>query len=541
MSPRWTDALRAWWPARPRILPQPEHERVLAAAAVEHHGGLSVLHLAGTPYEMGYQHGVLARDLIHGFRQAAYDYVTALVPGPAWLARPLLFYQAAAYWPTIPAELAQEMRGIAHGAGVHPIEVLVSTAIWEMFLVSGCSEFATVGPVTRDGTLLHGYNYDLMHPDHALIQPFLAAMFCRPNGGIPFVTVNTVGSVGANAGMNEAGITVAWDNTYLKDDTLTRDVSLPVVPFIVTLRRLLQYSHSLDQAVELVKASLPRPLGDIILIGSSGEGKAVALETAGSVGAVREMEDGAVWSTNCFRSPQLGPQDCRGDGQGLPESVAQQRFPRYTAYAELFAAHRGRLDPATAAAFLRDPYPREAEGFVHPVQSRRSTISRDITSWSLVMEPEAGRLWISDTRLPGCQGRYFAFDLLAWRRLPQLDLPPTGYHAALRCAERFLEGNHTAAHQALAEAVAIDGSTAPLLLMQAVLQGLADDREGAAQSLASVVARWGHTPPGALARAWLENADNGTQRPLPFPSAIRLLLRLQPAPAWQDRVVSGPH
>jgi hypothetical protein len=63
---------RAWWPARPRRLAPAEHERVLAAARIERHGGLAALYLAGTPYEMGYQHGVLARNLIHGFRRAAY-------------------------------------------------------------------------------------------------------------------------------------------------------------------------------------------------------------------------------------------------------------------------------------------------------------------------------------------------------------------------------------------------------------------------------------------------------------------------------------
>ena len=81
-----------------------------------------------------------------------------------------------------------------------------------------------MGPATADGSLLHGYNYDLMHPDHALIQPYLAVLLYRPSQGIPFFTVNTVGTVGANAGMNEAGISVAWDNTYLKDRELVEGI-----------------------------------------------------------------------------------------------------------------------------------------------------------------------------------------------------------------------------------------------------------------------------------------------------------------------------
>jgi hypothetical protein len=512
---------------------------VLSAARIEGHGGLTALYLAGTPYEMGYQHGVLARDLIHGFRAAAYAYVTSLVPAPAWLARPLLFHQAAAYWPTIPPEYALEMQGIAHGAGVHPIEVLVSTAIWEMYLVSGCSEFAAVAPLTASGSLLHGYNYDLMHPDHALIQPYLAAIFYRPSQGIPFFTVNTVGSIGANAGMNEAGISVAWDNTYLRDGELTQDIQGPVVPFILTLRKLLQNSRSLDEAVEVVTASLPRPVGDIVIIGSAGEGQAVALETAGHTHALRPMDGGAVWSTNCFRSPELAPYDYRGDGRALSADAAWAQFPRYAAYSQLFAGCRENLDPAMAAAFLRDPYPREARGFLHPNPAARATICREFTSWSLVMEPASGRLWVSDTTTPAPQGRFFAFDLPSWRHLPEHDLAPTGYEAALLCAQRFLSGDRLGARAALEEAVSLDGPTAPLLLMRAVLQGLAEERDEAAGTLQEVAERWTGTPAGALAQAWMVGDPGSTQESssmeIPFPSAIRPVIHLRHAATWAER------
>ena len=550
MSLRWMDALRAWRPATERRLPPDEHERVLSAARVERHGGLTALYLAGTPYEMGYQHGVLARDLIHGFRAAAYRYVTSLVPAPAWLARPLLFFQAAAYRPAIPPEYAQEMQGIAHGAGVHPIEVLVSTAIWEMYLVSGCSEFAVEGSLTTDGSLLHGYNYDLMHPDHALIQPYLAAIFYRPSQGVPFFTVNTVGSIGANAGMNEAGISVAWDNTYLRDDELTRDIRGPAVPFILTLRKLLQHSRCLEEAVRTVTVSLPRPMGDIVIIGSAEEGRAVALETAGHTHALRQMEGGAIWSTNCFRSPELAPHDHRGDGRTLSGDEEWSRFPRFAAYRQLFAGSDGQpdlsgLDPATAAAFLRHPYPREAGGFLHPNPAARATICREYTSWSLVMKPAAGRLWVSNTTTPAPQGRFYAFDLPAWQRLPKHDLAPTGYQAAQRCVLHFLSGDRSEAHAALEEAVSLDGPTAPLWLMRAVLQVLAGERKESAETLQELAVRWPATPAGALARAWLDGEPASVQdpmssRPIPFPSAIRPLIHFRPAATWAERATAVP-
>ncbi len=533
---RLADAARAWLPARARALPAGEHERVMAGARMERHGGLTALYLSGTPYEMGYQQGTLARELIYGFRQAAYAYVTDQVPVPKVLARPLLFYHASSYWRTLWAEHVSEMKGIADAVGVHPIEALVSTAIWEIMLVSGCSEFAAVGPATADGSLIHGYNYDLMHPDHALIQPYLAVLLYRPSQGIPFFTVNTVGTVGANAGMNEAGISVAWDNTYLKDRELVEGIDLPVAPFILTLRRLLQYATTLDEAVRTVTDTLPRPLADIVIIGSAREGRAVALETAGRLHAVRDMDAGTIWSTNCFRSDGLAPYDRRGDSRGLPEAEAWQRVPRFTAYSQLFASAQGQITPARAAAFVRDPYPREAQGFVHPNPAARATICRNMTSWSLVMQPGQGRFWVSDTHLPGCQGRFYAFDLRTWTRLTDLDLPASGFSAALGAAQRFVEGDLPGAASALAGALSADGPSAPLLLMEAVLKGLAGDEEPAAGILRQVQARWAETPAAALAQAWLENRAGGVLW-LPFPSAIEPLVELRPAEDWSGRAV----
>jgi len=536
MVTRITDALRALYKAGPRPLSHKEHDRVMSRARMERAGNLYALYLCGTPYEMGYQHGALARDVIDAFRAEAYSYVETLVPIPKWLARPALFYYASAYWKTVPPELREEMQGIADGAGAHPVEVLVATAIWEMLLTSGCSEFAVFSPHTPDGSLLHGYNYDLMKPEHALIQPYLAAIFYRPAHGIPFMTVNTVGSVGANAGLNDAGITVAWDDTHLATKELFDGIRPPAIPFIITLRRLLQHAQTVDEAVRIVAESLPRPLADIVVIGSAAERRAAALETAGRRYARREMEAGAVWSTNHFRSQELAPYDQRGDWRNCPSGEGWVRFPRYTAYTQLFEAYRGRLDAVAAASMLRDPYPREAHGFVHPNPAARATICRDITSFSMIMEPGKKRLWVSDTLIPGCQGRFYAFDFAGWQRLPELDLNESGYRDALACAESFIAGDAAGALASLERAIVTDGETAPLLLMRALLEGLAGNTERADLSLQEVASRWEGTPHGALAKSWLGSGTETGIAPIPFPSAIKPLLCLRPGSAWSGRV-----
>ena len=537
-------ALLPCWLRPSTRLGESERARVMSAARAEDMDGVPVLYLAGSHYEMGYQHGTLAREGIWAFRSDAYAYMTDLIrqamKWPAWLARllarPLLFWQASAYWETMPPEYLEEARGVARGAGVHPLEVVLVTAIWEMYLVGGCSEFAVTGGMTADGSLIHGYNYDLMAPEHALINPHLAMIFYRPAGGIGFSTLNTVGSIGVNAGMSDAGLSIAWDNTYTRDPSLYEGIEMPVVPFIVTLRRVLETCHSLEEGLRLVTDTLPRPLADIIIVASAEENRAVALETAGGIHDERPLEDDAVWSTNSFRSSELAPFDRNGDWREMDTEEAARAFPRYTSYAGLFDRYRGRVTPRIALEVLRDPYPREAEGELYHHIAHRSSICREATGFSLIMQPGLGLLWGSDGKLPAPHGRFFGFDQRGWKRRPDLDFEPSGFRSALACAEAHLRGDPEAAWAAVEEALAVDGESAPLLLMRSVLlSARADGERSARADLETVLERWGNTAIGAVARAWAEQRD-AELPPIPFPSGIAPRLAFHATADASERV-----
>jgi predicted choloylglycine hydrolase len=508
---------------------------------------MPVLYLSGSHYEMGYQHGALARERIRAFRSDAYSYMTDLIRDamkwPTWLARllsrPLLFWQASAYWETMPPEYLDEVRGVARGAGVDPLEVVLVTAIWEMYLVGGCSEFVVTGGMTNDGSLIHGYNYDLMAPEHALINPHLAMIFYRPTAGIGFSTLNTVGSIGVNAGMSDAGLSIAWDNTCTRDPALYEGIELPVVPFIVTLRRVLETCHSVEEGLRLVTDTLPRPLADIIILASAEENRAVGLETAGCVHAERPLEGDAVWSTNSFRSSEFAPQERNGDWREMDEEECARAFPRYVSYAELFHRYRGRVTPRIALTILRDPYPREAEGELYHHIAHRSTICREATGFSLIMQPGLGLIWGSDAKLPAPHGRFFGFDQRGWKRRPDLDFSPSGFRSAMACAQAHLRGDPELAWTALEEALAVDGESAPLLLMRSVLLSARTDGERLARAdLETILERWGKTPIGAVARAWADRRDADLP-PIPFPSAIAPRLAFHAAAAAAKRVTAA--
>ena len=497
-----------------------EKRRILSGAHRETIDGLLVLHLKGSAYEMGFQHGSICRDEILEFRGEAYRYMATLVasvmqlplPLARLITRPLLLRQVRAYLPFTPREYVDEMQGVADGAGVHVLEALLVNAVWEMYLVGGCSEFAVRGSKSADGDLLHGYNYDLADPAHGFINPYLALIFSQPKDGFAFAQLNTVGCVGANAGLSRHGISVAWDNTYLRpESSLLAGVPRRCIPFELALRRLLQYADSADSGLEIMRSYLPRPAADIIIIGDGSANRAVALETAGSASATREMQEDAVWSANSFVSPTLGPEDRRGMPTGDLDETGS-RLGRYASYTELIALSPGKIDVPKAIEILRDPYPREKSGYIYPA-NRARTIGRPVTSFSLVMQPKAGRIWVGDPCIPAPLGRYLGFDLHTEAPLADPPIPPTGFHQAVQGYEHFSAGRYDLALQALEKALALDGESLPLRLMMAQVQRSMGREEAAAAELERVqilCARGGVQP--------------GTR--IPFPGAIKPLMHL---------------
>jgi tetratricopeptide (TPR) repeat protein len=452
----------------------PERQKLLAAARREVMDGLLVLHLAGTPYAMGMQQGALCRAEIHGLRRAAYRYlggeVARLLRLPLAAARlitrPLLLWQARAYLPFVAPQHREEMRGIADGAGVHLLEALLINAIWELYLASGCSEFALRGRKSAGGTLLHGYNYDLIEPDQAFISPYLALLFYRPSSGAPFAQLNMLGCVGVNAGISARGISVAWDNTILRPGSaLLTGVPRRCTPFVLALRQLIQHTDSIESAVAIMRDHLPRPTADIIIVGDGQAERAVAIETAGGALAVREMDDDAIWSANSFVTAALAAEDRPGaTGGGVGETGNSQG--RYTRYAELLGQAGAGIDVAGAVGLLRDPYPHERHGYHHPPERTR-TICRPMTAFSLVMQPGLQRFWVSDLRIPAPLGRYIGFDLAGEAPLPGAAMPPSGFQHAAEGYRHFAAGRYGEAAQALAQALELDGESAPLRLMLA--------------------------------------------------------------------------
>jgi len=282
---------------------------------------VSVLHLRGSPYEMGYQHGVLLRQEIRGRVMSLYEELTS-EPFPLLLQEARLL--------EIPDEFREEMVGLAQGAGVSYTDILLLN-IWPQLVARPRSDealnellttfepwfpphlevrppsstpdvpvsrwvslspratFALFGEATKSGELFHGVEGDIV------LERILLILY-EPEVGNALVSLSQPGEVGVKIGLNEEKISVA----YL--DVPSLDSSLRGVPLPFVLRQALQYSGDLPQALRII-ASAPRTGGANVVIGDGKPASAAALELSARRHAL--FEDDYVVRTSHFSDSSL--------------------------------------------------------------------------------------------------------------------------------------------------------------------------------------------------------------------------------------------
>ena len=241
------------------------------AGWLEHIDGYPVLHLKGTPYEMGYQHGVLFKE--HVIENARYlldvkGEQGTLEWGPLRVKpRALLQTIIATQQRFVPDRYLDEIRGLAAGAGLPEEQMRLANFIPELF---HCSGFALMNSATRDGTLYHGrvldYGIDWRLQEHAVI------VVAEPAGGIPFVNVTYAGFVGSVTGMNARQISIGemggggighWEG----------------VPMAWLIREALERAQTLDEAIRIFRDS-PRTCQYFYVIADAKTNRAVGMEAS---------------------------------------------------------------------------------------------------------------------------------------------------------------------------------------------------------------------------------------------------------------------
>jgi isopenicillin-N N-acyltransferase like protein len=265
----------------------------------------------GGPLERGRAYGRQAADRVHR-SVAAYRDVFASMAGWDWSAvrdhaardeAPI-----AAVWPAY----LDELRGIAEGAGLDPLDVLAINVRSEVMYAATarqarsaasppaeCSSFAVVAQRSADGHTLVGQNWDwLLHSAETVV-----VLEARQPDGPDYVTVVEAGLL-AKSGMNSSGIGLVTNALVTEADCGT-----PALPYHVLLRAILDAETIGDAYAALMRA--PRASSANYLV-AHRDGLAVDIEAAPGDFSRLFLHfpvDGVLLHTNHFLTDRLPVKD----------------------------------------------------------------------------------------------------------------------------------------------------------------------------------------------------------------------------------------
>jgi len=288
---------------------------------LENSGGIRVLHLKGSPYERGYQHGTLLASEItnvisDGITGAASVVATALQANIETGLQKLKEGQKAA-GPYIPPEFREEMTGIADGiASKGSPMTLDDVLLWNTMYDSwcffahpdpsdpnrpaerhayppGCSSCSTWGDATQDGSLIMGKNMDNLDLPGILENRIL--VISDPDHGFGHANITHPGMIAIDGGFNEGGIEMMTQYSPSIYETMSG------CGIGILSRLILQYAHTINDAVNILTV-YPRCTGINYHVTDAKVNRAAVIEVSASEAAIRRPEKGtdALWTSNHY-------------------------------------------------------------------------------------------------------------------------------------------------------------------------------------------------------------------------------------------------
>ncbi len=307
---------------------------------------LPVVHLTGTPYEQGLQHGEVLKGRIgHNLRVyfERFEREVRLSPPEAlsWARR----YAAAIEAQN--TDYFTAMRGVADGSGFSFEEIAALNVRYEILYyqfgknalqdsvdVDGCTAFAVLPEASAGGHLLLGQNWDWIP------QVQGAVLHTSDGDGFETLGFTEAGIVGAKIGLNRAGIGLCINGMTTTDD----DWSRLARPVHVRCYEVLR-ARTFEEAVQVIIGEA-RACSTNFLIAQTPD-KVTDIEAAPDKANLIGCEDGCLVHTNHFLDPV---------GTGIEEPPNPRRphsCHRLDRLRELLLSHSP-ITEEDITAYLRD-------------------------------------------------------------------------------------------------------------------------------------------------------------------------------------------
>jgi isopenicillin-N N-acyltransferase-like protein len=262
---------------------------------------LPLIHLTGSAYDQGLQHGEALRERVRHNRDVYFERFAREVR----LSREQALERARHALATITRaspSYADGMRGVAEAAGLPLDEVAALNVRYEILyyqfganaLADGCTSFAILPEASASGHLLIGENWDWIP------QVRGALLRTTEPDGLETLAFTEAGIVGGKIGLNSAGLGLAINGLTTTDDDWAR----PVMPFHVRCYAVLR-SRSFDDARQIIGGT-PRACSGNFMLAQAPD-RAVDLEAAPDALGVVTPTGGCVVHANHFEHPdELG-------------------------------------------------------------------------------------------------------------------------------------------------------------------------------------------------------------------------------------------
>ncbi len=303
------------------------------AGRLDRINGYLVLHVEGTPEQMGEQHGRLLRDQI---QRACKALITDEYPGDS---HKRLIEGTKIMEKHQPEEFRRELKALAQAAGIDYWDCVAMQLFGDVDRARPltydddnagdeppqCTSFAVFGKATATGELIAGRNLDFW--DAGVSEYGAILMHAKPDNGHAFVTVTWCGIINGWTLMNEKGIVTANNTAYGGTN------SLEGISTCFMLRKVAQYAATVNEGIDIVKKG-PRACGTNMLIAGGNPPDAAIVEFDHEKVVVRRADRGYVLAANSFLA--LHREGLADDYFGL--------LGRYATLEELIKKHHGKID-----------------------------------------------------------------------------------------------------------------------------------------------------------------------------------------------------
>jgi isopenicillin-N N-acyltransferase like protein len=264
---------------------------------------IRVLTLSGSPYDMGYQHGITYAEAVQHFAEER----VKLSGEEAWTGRSLpradvlaLAEQCLDEHRSYSPKLVEELQGMADATKLSMAELLVvngftdfidtvynvGEALPKTYAHAGadnCTVFTVPDHKAHGGKGFYGQTWDM----HDTATPHVILLHGKPNEAPEFFAFTSVGCVGM-IGMNEAGISVGINNLTGADGQI--GVMWPLV-----VRKVLEQTNMGDALECITKAKLAGAHNYMLF---DKHGRGYNIEAMSTKHYITELKDEALVHTN---------------------------------------------------------------------------------------------------------------------------------------------------------------------------------------------------------------------------------------------------